>query len=46
MTSAVLVSRYICLNCGFVEEWIDNPNDLGVLYKKYANVTGSDQSRG
>jgi hypothetical protein len=45
VTSAVLVSRYICLNCGFVEEWIDNPNDLGVLYRKYANVTGSDQSR-
>jgi hypothetical protein len=41
VTSAVLVTRYICLNCGFAEEWIDNPNDLAALYNKYANITGS-----
>ena len=27
-TNAVLVTRYICLTCGFIEEWIFNPHDL------------------
>ena len=33
--SAVPVSRYACLNCGFVEEWIDTPDDLAKLRRKY-----------
>ena len=26
--SAVMVTRYICLNCGFTEEWIEGENEL------------------
>jgi len=25
-TSAVPMHKYVCCNCGFVEEWIDNEN--------------------
>ena len=27
-------TKYICSNCGFIEEWIDGPDDLEKL-KKY-----------
>ena len=30
--SKILVSRYICLNCGYSEEWID-PQDLPRIRK-------------
>ena len=40
-SSAVPVSRYVCMACGFVEEWIDNPDDLAKLHDTYANPTGS-----
>ncbi|MBQ9326914.1 MAG: hypothetical protein IJ225_00060 [Solobacterium sp.] len=32
--SAVLVPRYVCMSCGYSEEWID-PSDLPTLEKKY-----------
>lgn len=32
--SAVLVHRYICCDCGYVEEWIDK-EDIPSLKKKY-----------
>ena len=32
--SAVLVNRYVCCNCGYSEEWIDN-KDISKLKKKY-----------
>ncbi len=32
--SAVLVNRYICCNCGYSEEWIDE-KDIAKLKKKY-----------
>ena len=38
--SAVPVSRYVCLNCGFVEEWIDTPDDLAKLRNKYGQSDG------
>ena len=34
--SAVLVTRYVCTSCGFVEEWVDQPEDLGELAAKFA----------
>ena len=34
--SSVNVDRFVCLNCGFSEEWIQKLNDLGKLRKKYA----------
>lgn len=27
-------SRYICCDCGYMEEWINNPKDLKKLKKK------------
>jgi predicted RNA-binding Zn-ribbon protein involved in translation (DUF1610 family) len=33
--SAVKVTRYLCLNCGFSEEWIDTREDREKLRKKY-----------
>lgn len=33
--SAVKVTRYVCEECGFSEEWIDNKEDIVKLIKKY-----------
>lgn len=33
--SAVLVHRYLCCDCGYSEEWIDQ-EDIPALQKKYA----------
>ncbi|MEO8147223.1 MAG: hypothetical protein ABI723_06280 [Bacteroidia bacterium] len=32
---SVKVTRYVCCNCGFSEEWIDNSNDIEKLKNKY-----------
>ncbi|MGO9543741.1 MAG: hypothetical protein ACLPPF_02980 [Rhodomicrobium sp.] len=34
---AVKVTRYLCASCGFSEEWIDSPEDIAKLKKKYAS---------
>jgi len=31
----VYISRYICLRCGFVEEWVDAGSALEKIRKKY-----------
>ena len=33
--SAVKVTRFLCLNCGFSEEWIESREDLEKLRRKY-----------
>lgn len=33
--SAIKVTRYLCGNCGYTEEWIDNKQDIEKLTKKY-----------
>jgi ribosomal protein S27AE len=35
LVSVVPVSRYVCAACGFVEHWVDDPDDLTRLRKKY-----------
>ncbi|BBF43186.1 hypothetical protein lbkm_1873 [Lachnospiraceae bacterium KM106-2] len=35
MSNAVLVTRYVCLSCGYTEEWIDTPQDRQQLKEKY-----------
>lgn len=30
----IMMSRYICLTCGYTEEWIDKPEDLEKIEKK------------
>ena len=29
------VSRYVCCDCGYVEEWIENHKDLKKIEEKY-----------
>jgi predicted RNA-binding Zn-ribbon protein involved in translation (DUF1610 family) len=24
----VWITRFVCTECGFIEEWVENPNDL------------------
>ena len=30
----VLMARYICLHCGYTEEWVDNVDDLEKIEQK------------
>ena len=30
----IMMSRYICLHCGYTEEWIDDPDDLAKIEQK------------
>ncbi|MFN2302183.1 MAG: hypothetical protein ACK2TV_00480 [Anaerolineales bacterium] len=31
----VMVTYYCCTNCGYSEVWVDNPDDLKEIMKKY-----------
>jgi len=31
----VAVSKFVCANCGFIEEWVENANDLDKLRRDY-----------
>ncbi|WP_132249065.1 hypothetical protein [Natranaerovirga pectinivora] len=33
--SAVKVTRYLCCDCGYTEEWIDNKEDINKLRKSF-----------
>ena len=33
--SAVKVTRFLCLNCGFSEEWIESKSDLEKIREKF-----------
>jgi len=33
--NAVKVTRYLCCECGFSEEWIDNKSDIEKIHNKY-----------
>lgn len=33
--SVILVTRYLCCNCGYSEEWIDHKQDIEKLRNKY-----------
>lgn len=33
--SAINVTRYLCCNCGYSEEWIDEKSDIEKLRRKY-----------
>lgn len=32
---AVKVSRYLCCECGYLEEWIDDEKDIEKIIKRY-----------
>ncbi|MFK8005077.1 MAG: hypothetical protein AB8H03_01845 [Saprospiraceae bacterium] len=36
----VLVTRYVCSNCGFSEEWIDEKEDIEKIKKWYESKEG------
>jgi predicted nucleic-acid-binding Zn-ribbon protein len=38
--SCVLVTRFLCSQCGYSEEWIESPADLMKLRKKYGSSGG------
>jgi len=40
---SVFVTRYLCCNCGFSEEWVEKSKDLKSLKKKYGNDTSGSQ---
>lgn len=33
--SAIKVTRYLCCRCGYLEEWIDDKEDIKKLIKRY-----------
>ena len=33
--SAIKITRYLCCECGYSEEWIDNKEDIEKLRNKY-----------
>ena len=33
--SQVLVSKYVCCTCGFIEDWIDNPQNMEKVRNYY-----------
>lgn len=33
--SAIRVTRYLCCNCGYSEDWIDNKKDIEKLRNKF-----------
>ena len=33
--SSVTVTRYLCVSCGYSEEWVDSESDRKKLYEKY-----------
>ncbi len=35
--SSVGVTRYLCANCGFSEEWIDEKDNIVQIKKKYGH---------
>lgn len=37
LRGTVNISRYLCCNCGFIEEWVDNKSDIEKLVKEYGN---------
>ena len=41
--SSVALTWYVCTACGFTESWVEYPNDLAKLRKKFLTVQ-PDQS--
>ena len=36
LKGTVNVTRYMCCNCGYIEEWIDSKEDIIKLVQKYS----------
>ncbi len=35
MLTVASITRYVCCDCGYIEDWIDNQFDLNELKKKH-----------
>jgi predicted RNA-binding Zn-ribbon protein involved in translation (DUF1610 family) len=35
--SSIKVTRYLCCECGFSEEWVDDPEDREKIREKYGS---------
>jgi hypothetical protein len=33
--NAIKVTRYLCCNCGYCEEWVDNKDDIKKIREKF-----------
>ena len=40
MFNVAPVSRYVCCNCGFLEDWVDLPEDIARVQTKYGARPG------
>jgi len=41
----VSVAKFVCGNCGYIEEWVDDTNDLHELRKEYGAELDASQSK-
>jgi predicted nucleic-acid-binding Zn-ribbon protein len=39
----VHVTRYLCVTCGFSEEWVEDPKGIELLVKKYGKDNSGSQ---
>jgi hypothetical protein len=39
---AVRVTRYLCGSCGYLEEWVDRPEDRARIRAKYGHTRSRD----
>ena len=35
LNGTVNISRYLCCNCGYMEEWVDNKEDINKVEERY-----------
>lgn len=36
--NAAIINKYVCCSCGFIEEWVDNSQDLQKIKSKYGGI--------
>ena len=34
----IIVTRYLCSSCGYLEDWIDSPEDMDKIRRKYIGI--------
>jgi hypothetical protein len=42
--SQILVAKYVCCDCGFIEDWVDNPYDMVKIRDQYAKRERQQQN--
>jgi len=44
--TSIAIPRYLCGACGYIEEWIDNPNDLAALRDRFPKASINEGPEG